>query len=267
MGATPFEAYLYFDVCILTCIFLYSLVRFVISLMIGKTRYLSSILFRALLIFSSASFIVHLVVELIKSKHSLIITFQVFVIIFTNALCLSYFYSILQFDALCREYTFRPCKVNTLLVVIILLISFTGLCQLCSYFIKTNASPFVFFFMNAISLFVLMEFILGYGSFHVGMTIKDLASDDIDDFYSLPKKLIKLSIIVLSISGVIGFGVFVASFCVSLDDQFFYNLFDGLCARAPMIMIFISSALFQELMDYILRHVRSTQPPATAALI
>lgn len=265
----PFEAYLYFDAGVFFLITIYSLLRFIISLTIHQPRYASQICFRSLATLNSGSFFILIIVSRFTQNQMSNDAMQVLVIFFSNSMCLSFFYSILEFDSICRDYQFRPYRLNIVFIILILVIAVTGLCQLCSYFITTKASPYVFFFLNALSLFVQTEFILGYGSFHIGMTIRDLRSveDTSSNFYVCPHRCITISIVALSVWGVIGFTAFVASFCVSLDQPFFYKLFSGLCGRAPLIVSILSSLLFQELMDHILKHICRNEPAIAAALI
>lgn len=264
-----FEAYLYFGAALFFLITLYSLLRIIISLSIRQPRYISQIIFRSLATLNSGTFFIFIIVWQFARNQMGNDALQVLVIFFSNGMCLSFFYSILEFDSLCRDYEFKPCKFNIIFFIIVLVIAATGLCQLCSYFITTKASPYVFFFLNALSLLVQTEFILGYGSFHIGITIRDLASaeDTNSNFYACPQKCITISIVFLSVWGFIGFIAFIAAFCVPLDQPFYYNLFDGLCGRAPLIVSLLSSLLFQELMDYILKHINRSEPAIAAGLI
>lgn len=266
---TPFEAYLYFDAVVFFLLTIYSLLRFIISLNSHQTHYAFQFCFRSLATLNSGSFFILIMVSRFTRNQTTNDAMQVLVIFFSNNMCLSFFYSILEFDSICRDYQFKPCHLNMIFIIIILVIGVTGLCQLCSYFITTKASPYVFFFLNALSLFVQTEFILGYGSFHIGMTIRDLAAieDPNSNFYVCPQRCITLSIVAISVWGVIGFTAFVTSFCVSLDQPFFYKLFSGLCGRAPLIVSILSSLLFQELMDHIIKHINQIEPTIASALI
>lgn len=266
---TPIEAYLYFDSGVLFLTTIYSLLRFIISLNFPQRRYISQIIFRVLATLNSGSFFIFIIVSNFAENQKSDDSLQVFVIFFSNAMCLSFFFSILEFDSICRNYEFKPCKFNTILIIIILIFTTTALCQLCSYLIPTKASPYVFFFLNTLSLLVQTEFILAYGAFHIGITIRDLAAaeDSNSIFYVCPQKCITFSIVMLSVFGIIGFIIFVAAFCVSLDQSFTYQLFNGLLGRAPLIVSLLSSLLFQELMDYILKHIGRNEPAIVAGLI
>ncbi|OHS93721.1 hypothetical protein TRFO_39989 [Tritrichomonas foetus] len=264
---SSFVAYLFFDASVLLVLGVFALIRLIISLFHDHSKYFSQICFRILVSCTTIAYLILILVFHFMQNQSGKDIIQVLVILFSNGMCLSFFYSILEFDSICREFTFKPCKRNTVFLVIIFMILITGLCQLCSYFIRTNASPYVFFFINSISLFVQMEYILGYGCFHIGMIIRDLASNDESDFFVCPMKIIKGTIIVLIIVGIFVFCSFVASFCVSLDQSFFYQLFSGLCGRFPMIIIIFYSLFFQEIMDKIMKYMMQVNPPHVNGLI
>jgi hypothetical protein len=152
------------------------------------------------------------------------------------------------------------------MIVILLVVGMTGVCQLCTFYIRTNASPYVFFFLNSFTLFVQMGFLLGFGCFRISILLRALNP--------IPC-LAALQRIVAGLTGVLGvvtlfqFATFVAAFCVNLDDRPTYNLFTVFCVRIPMFCSVVAAILFQDLMDVTAEHAAGAPKPegAVAGLI
>lgn len=247
--ATPFwEAYLFMDTAVFAIISIYAIIRLILASLHNRFSYKTQKLFRSLAFILSTSLSFIFLVIYFNSNDIANDVYQALLILLSNATCLAFYFSILEWDSICRQITFIPCQKNPIFIICISIIGVTGLCQFCSYFIRTKATPYVFFFCNNFALFVQMEFVLGNGSLYCGLTIRGL-SESSDQGFS---KYIKFTLFAFGATifmALFGFGCFLASFCVSLESSFYYNLFLALCGRFPRVILLISSLLLQDLMD------------------
>jgi hypothetical protein len=159
---------------------------------------------------------------------------------------IAFLFAIRQWDALCHAVPFRPCPFDVFTVVMILVVGTAAVGELCTYFIRTHASPYVFFFQHNFTVFVQMGFLLGYGSFRVRIVLVALGTSPFVVFAL--RSVAVLTVAVMSVV-LFEFGAFVASFCVNLDVKMWYNLFTVLCSRIPMFFSVLCALLFQDLMD------------------
>lgn len=224
MDAFTWEAYLLADTGIMALIAIYALVMLIISLVQNSPApYKSRIVFRSLAFslaaFQSFIFLILFFNENVIGNDIL----QVCIILLSNGTCLSFYFSVLEWNAVSRNVVFIPCQKNAIFILNISIIGVTGLCQFCSYFIQTKSSQFVFFFINNFALFIQMEFVLGYGSLYSTITIHDLNEDSPNDDFRKYQKIPFIGIIIFIFMALFGFGCFLASFCVALDHTFNYN--------------------------------------------
>ena len=98
-----------------------------------------------------------------------------------------------------------------------------------------------------------MLFVIGYGTFHCSMVFRNLNVDD-GSHYETLYIVTRVSIGLLIVFGLFSFGTFIASFFVKLSNNKIYLLFDGLCARLPMIVGVVVSLIYQGMMDSSLKH-------------
>jgi hypothetical protein len=181
--------------------------------------------------------------------------FQLLTIALAVALCLSFFYSLHEWDALCRGISFHPCHNDAFMIIILLVIAMTGICQLCTYLIRTNASTDVFFFLNSLTLFVQLLFITGYGCFRTLLLLRALAVLGDTQFFACRQKFVVGMGAVLGPLVVLEFGSFVASFLFDLEKESIDHIFTVLCARIPMMAAIVSTLVFQAMMDGTAEHV------------
>lgn len=247
--ATPFwEAYLFFDTGVFAIISIYTIVRLILSSLQGRFSYKTQTLFRSFALSLSVTLSFIFIVIYFHGNDVGNDIYQTLAICLSNATCLAFFFSILEWDSICRQISFIPCQKNPIFIICISIIGVTGLCQFCSYFIRTKATPFVFFFCNHFALFVQMEFVLANGTLFCSITIHGL-NENTDQSFLKYIKYVSFSFGAMIFLTLFSFGCFLASFCVSLENTFYYNLFTALCGRFPRVALLISSLLLQDLMD------------------
>jgi hypothetical protein len=153
------------------------------------------------------------------------------------------------------------------MIVIILVIGMSGICQLCTYFIKTNASPYVFFFANSLTLFVQMGFVVGYGSLRIGILLRTMSEIRDSPYLAVTHKVVVVVTLILGVVLIFEFGAFVASFCVDLDVGWIYNLFTVFSVRIPMFCSILAALFFQDLMDGTVEHIVTAAKATESPLI
>jgi hypothetical protein len=258
-------AYVISDSVLFALIASYSIIRLIYASVRSHIRYISRVIVRSLIFSLSFSVALLFLVSNFNPSAPGQDVFQFFVILFAAAMCLSFFYTIQEWDAICRTVQFHPCQFDVFMIVIILVIGMTGVCQLCTYYIRTTASPYVFFFLNSFTLFVQMGFVLGYGCFRISILLRALNPMRDSHYLAVVQKVVTTLTGVLGVVVLFEFAAFVAAFCVDLDDQPTYHLFTVFCVRIPVFFLVLSAILFQDMMDLTAEHITSAQKPAGLA--
>jgi hypothetical protein len=264
---TGWETYVICDTALFALLSFYAVIRLICAAVRSQVSYVYRVILRSIIFILSFSFSLSFLVRSFNPSAKGQDVFQFIVILFATGTCLSFFYSIQQWDALCRSVSFRPCQLNVFMIVIILVIGMTGICQICTYFIRTNASPYVFFFLNNFALFVQMGFILGYGCLRVEIFLKSLIFSINSKYLAIAHKIVTVLTFVLGIVILFEFGAFIGAFCVDLDVGWIYHLFTVFCVRIPMCFSVSAALFFQDLMDATIHHVIDGQKPMDNPLI
>jgi hypothetical protein len=192
-------------------------------------------------------------------------TFQILVIALGVATCLSFFFSIQEWNAICHFMPYHPCAPDLLMIIAIAVAVMFGVCQTTTFFIPTPASPYVFFYINSLTLCVQMCFIIGYGCFQLGITFRTL--EETDSYYQSPGKCISVFVLVLALFGAFEFASFLASFCLNLDEQRNLRMFTVFCERVPLMVSIPSSLILQDLMDNTAHHISQEHRAVDVTLI
>jgi hypothetical protein len=192
-------------------------------------------------------------------------TFQVLSIALGVATCLSFFFSIQEWNAICHLLPFHPCAPDLLMVVAIAVAIMMGVCQTTTFFIRTPATPYVFFYINSLTLCLQMGFIIGYGCFQLGSTLRTL--EEADHYYHSSEKCISIFVLALALFGAFEFASFIASFCLNLDDSMYLQIFTVFCERVPLMVLVPASLVLQDLMDRTAEHVVEQNRPVDVTLI
>ena len=245
------ERYAILDTLILGFLSLYSVIRLIMNSLDCSVRYISRLVLRSILcLFSLTACFVYLVLHLNASAigKDVIETFLTFLKV---ASCLALFFSLQEWDSVCKRTQVSVCRLAVVSTIMVLVIAVTGLTQLCSYFIRTHASTLVYFFANALASYVQMSFIMCFGCFRIFLTLKDLEDGDSERFRK-QKRCLTAMIVVSSLLLVFGFFVFIASFLVELQDNQVYEVFKGLCGRFYIIAGISGCLAFQDIMDGVL---------------
>jgi hypothetical protein len=263
----PWEVYVACDTALFAALAFYSVTRLICAAVRSVVHYVSRVILRSVVFVLAFTFALSFLVQTFNPDAPGDDVFQFVVILFAAGTSLAFFYTIQQWDAICRGLPFRPCQLNVFMIVIILLVGMTGTCQLCTYFIRTNASQYVFFFLNSFTLFVQMGFIFGYGCLRVGILLKTLNAIHDSPRFAVAHKTVIIITFILGIIVLFEFGAFVASFCVDLDVGWIYHLFTVFSVRIPMLCAVVSALFFQDLMDWTAEHVTGAPKPTDTALI
>ena len=247
------ERYAILDTLILGILALYSVVRLIMTSIDCKVRYVSRLILRSLLfVFALTACFLYLVLHLNASAtgKDAIETFIMFLKVST---CLAFFFSLQEWDAVCKSGQFNVCSTAVVSGTIILVISVTGLTQLCSYYVRTNASHLVYFFANALATYVQMSFVLCFGCFRIMFTLKDL--EQTGEPFKKQKKCLFAMIAITSVVLLFGFVAFVGAFLVDLQNTSVYEVFKGLCGRFYIIAAISGCLAFQDIMDDVLYRI------------
>jgi hypothetical protein len=244
---------------------LYSVVRLIITAVQQDFRYRSRFFFRssvAALSFCAAFgfFVVNFNPDAPGKE-----TFQVLVIALGVATCLSFFFSIQEWNAICHLVPYHACAPDLLMFIAIAVAMMMGVCQTTSFFIRTPASPYVFFYINSLTLCLQMSFIIGYGCFQLGMTLRTLEEND--NYYHSPGKCISIFVLALALFGAFEFASFIASFCLNLDELRYFRIFTVFCERVPLMVLIPASLVLQDVMDRTAHHVVLENRPVDVTLI
>lgn len=242
----PGKIYVLVDTAIFGCWSIYALIMLVMRTVNSRVRYQSRIVMRSI-VFTLAftlSFM-YLIVFFNPTEFAHEI-FETLVTGLKMATCLCFYFTLQEWDALVRSAVFSPCRVNIVMVVVVALIAVTGLSQLCTYYIQSGISPHVHFYVNSLATYIQMMYVLAYGCFRVTMTTRDLEPTEP---LGCQQRCISVCFIMVLVCGVTGFGTFIGSFCVNLDDIFYHDMFSGFCTRFPVIIIVASTLFFQDVMD------------------
>lgn len=248
MTPTFWEIYLFADATVFSLISFYAIIKLILSYLHNRLSYCSQTLLRSLAFSLAVSLSFIFLVIYFHSNDIGNDIYHTLIIFISNAICIAFFFSILEWDSICRQIPFIACQKNPIFIICISIIGVTGLCQLSTYYIRTKASPFVFFFCNNFALFVQMEFILANGSIFCGITLRTL-DESTDHSFSKYIKVTSFTFGVMLFVTFFFFICFLASFCVPLENSYYYNLFSALCCRLPRVILLISSLLLQDLMD------------------
>jgi hypothetical protein len=160
---------------------------------------------------------------------------------------------------------YHPCAPDLLMMIAIGVAFMMGLCQLASFFIRTPATPYVFFFVNTLTLCFQTCFIIVYGVFHMGPTLRTLAEDA--DYFHPSGKCLSFFVLVLAVFGPFEFASFIASFCVNLDDRNTMHLFVIFCERIPLGVCVPTALVLQDVMDTTANHLMEERRAVDVTLI
>jgi hypothetical protein len=259
------ETYVICDTAFFASLSCYAVIRLICAAVHSQVSYVCRVILRSLSFALAFSVSLSFLVSCLNPSAPGQDVFQFFVILFAAAVCLSFFFAIQEWDAICRAVQFRPCQLDVFMIVIILVIGMTGICQLCTYFIRTNASPYVFFFLNSFTVFVQMGFVLGYGCFRISILLRALNPMRDSRYLTVVQRIVTGLTAVLGVVVLFEFAAFVAAFCVNLDHQPTYHLFTVFCVRIPVFCSVLSAILFQDMMDLTAEHITNAQKPAGLA--
>lgn len=242
----PGKIYVLVDTSIFGCWSIYALIMLIMRTVNSRVRYPSRIVMRSIVFALAFTLSFMYLIVFFNPTEFAHEVFETLVTGLKVAACLCFYFTLQEWDALMKSAVFSPCRVNILMVVIMALIIVTGLAQLCAYYIESEISPHVHFYVNALATYIQMMFVLSYGCFRITITLRDLETPEP---LVCQRRCVSTCFIMILICGVMGFGAFIGSFAVDLSVIFHYDLFSGFCLRFPVIVIVTATLFFQDMMD------------------
>lgn len=241
------KIYVLLDATVFGVIFICCVASLIYFVAVFPTCYASGVILRVSVLLLSCALLLYyalLPVGLIDSVNALL---NSVIVVLKSFICLALHFALQQWNCLCKNIECRLCYPVILAVIIIPSILLTGITQLCTYFVERNMPDSVFFYVNTLTTYIQMEFIISYGSFRIYARL----TDNLNTYRCIRRFLIGM-FANLVFMGAFGFSCFIASFCVDLHRNDMIQLFTGLCHRLPMIVELVSVMIFMGLMDKIL---------------